>query len=288
MRDGADNHVFLRLLEVLAGKITLHHVLVEPCHCNHHEDSGEELFPEVCALLGVVEEEHARGVVACHGTYKSGKIIAQSLGYEHDAQHHREHKAERLERIGPDNRLHTALLSVEPDESDGKNHIHHKRNTERGKHKALEHHAHHIEAHCRAEHLRDEEEPCAALVGHCPEALLKVAIDGDEVALIEHRHEHIGYSYVAYNEAEAHLQIRETLAHHHARNRDECDARNGGSHGGKCHYIPRHTAITGKETCVVALASGKIGHKEKKNEIADYRSQHCESCHKYIDSVLCF
>ena len=65
----------------------------------------------------------------------------------------------------------------------------------------LEHGTDHEEAHGGAEHLGDEEKPCARPIGRLSEALLEVAVDRDQIASVEQRHQHIGYQHVAHDEA---------------------------------------------------------------------------------------
>ena len=51
--------------------------------------------------------------------------------------------------------------------------------------------------------------------------MAEIAVDGDEVALVEHRHQHEGYAEIAHDEAQHHLKVGISLGGHHARNRDE-------------------------------------------------------------------
>ena len=57
--DTAYNQAFLRFFHILAGKGALHQVLIKSCSCNHHENTSNELFPEVGILFRIVEEENA-------------------------------------------------------------------------------------------------------------------------------------------------------------------------------------------------------------------------------------
>ena len=63
----------------------------------------DELFPEICAFLRVVEEEYARRVVGCDGGNHSCEREVETLGDEVNAKNHRRHEAETLESVGPDN-----------------------------------------------------------------------------------------------------------------------------------------------------------------------------------------
>ena len=268
LKNTADNHVFLRLLRVLAGEVSLHHVLVEAVDGDGHEHAGQELFPEIGALLGVVEEEHPRGLVLLDGADHLAEREAEVLRHEIDAQNHRHDEAEALEGIGPDEGLHAALHGVEPDEGDGDDDVEHERDVERREHQQLQHGTDHKEAHGRAQNLRDEEQPRARAVGVGAETLLEVAVDGYEVALVEQRHQQEGYHEVAHNEAEHHLEVGVALGGHHAGNGYERYARDGGTDHGEGDHRPGGLTVAGEECVVVGAARGKPRHYHQQDKIA--------------------
>ena len=55
LRNTASYHIFLRILEVLATQISLHHVLVETIHGNHRKDPCQELFKEISLIVHIVK-----------------------------------------------------------------------------------------------------------------------------------------------------------------------------------------------------------------------------------------
>ena len=62
LRNTASYHIFLRILEVLATQISLHHVLVETIHGNHRKDPCQELFKEISLIVHIVKIKHARHI----------------------------------------------------------------------------------------------------------------------------------------------------------------------------------------------------------------------------------
>jgi len=138
---------------VVAGKIALHHVLVEAGGGDCHENTGKELLPEISAFLGVVEEEHARGRMVGDGRGEFAERVAEVAGYEIDAQHNRHYEAEALDGVGPDKGFNAALHCVEPNERYRDNDIEYKWYVQRPEDKQLKHGANHKEAHRSPEHL---------------------------------------------------------------------------------------------------------------------------------------
>ena len=131
LKEDTHNEVFGRFTGILAGETALHQVLIQTCCCNHHEDTGNKLFPEVGSLLGIVKEEHTRGLITSHCFTQACKVITQALGDEIDTQYHRQDEAETLQGVGPDDSLHATLQGVQEDESDGHDDVDDKRNMQR-------------------------------------------------------------------------------------------------------------------------------------------------------------
>ena len=288
LNDTADNHVLLALSRILAGQVALHHVLVEAVGGDGHEHTGEELLPEVGRLHGVVEEEHLRLVVVPDAAGHLAEVEAQVGGHEVDAQNHGHDQAETLQCVGPDEGLHAALDRIEPDERDGDDYIEDERNMQRSEHKQLQNRADDEETHGGAEHLRDKEEPRAGAVGRAPEALLQVTVDGDEILLIEQRHQHESYHEVAYDKAQNHLQVGVALGGDHARHRDESYAGNRRADHGEGHQRPGSLALAGKERGIVAPARGEVRHEHQQAEIADdgQDNYQCFQFLRHLNGVL--
>jgi len=151
-----------------------------------------------------------------------------------------------------------ALHGVEPDQRDGHDHIEDERYVEGSEYEQLQHGANHEETHGRTEHLRHEEHPGAGAVGVRAEPLLEVAVDRQQIALVEHRHEHEGDGEVADDKAENHLEVGVALGDDHAGDRDECDARDGRADHGESHDGPRRLAVAVEESRVVGAARGEV------------------------------
>ena len=202
----------------------MHEVLVKAGHGYKHKHAGEKLLPEVVGVRWIVEEEYLAGLVGDNGAGKVGDAHVEAAGDDHNAADQRAYKADGLKRVGPDERLDAALVGVEPDECHGENDVDGERYAERIENKRLEHNADNEEAHRRAEHLGDEEEPCACAVACKTEAVFKVAVDADKVHAVEHRYQHKRDEQCADKEAEHHLHVGVAVGGDGAGDGDECDA----------------------------------------------------------------
>ena len=263
----ADYHVFLRLAAVAAREVALHHILIEAVGCHGHEYAGHELLPEVCSGHGVVEEEHLRAGVRTDGLHHVAEAQSEVAGHEIDAQHYARNQAEAFQRVGPDQSLDATVDGVEPNQGDGEGHVDDERNAQRVEHEQLEHRADYEEAHGGAEHLAGEEEPRARTVGAPAEAFLKVAIDADELAAVEERHEHEGYHEVSHDEAQHHLKVGVALGHDHAGNADEGDAGDHGPDHGEGYHGPGSRAAACEECGVVGSARAQTAHEHQQQKI---------------------
>ena len=72
---------------------------------------------------------------------------------------------------------------------------------------------------------------------------VEYAVDGGEVQPIVNRQQQESHEEIADDESQAGLQIGHVHLQHHARHRDERDARNGGSNHAKSHHIPRRLTV---------------------------------------------
>ena len=131
LKEDTHNKVFGRFTGILAGEAALHQVLIQTCCGNHHEDTGNKLFPEVGSLLGIVKEEYTRGIITPHSFTQACKVITQALSNEIDTQYDRQDEAETLQGVGPDDGLHATLQGVQENESDGHDDVDDKGNVQR-------------------------------------------------------------------------------------------------------------------------------------------------------------
>ena len=149
----AYHHVLLRVTIVLAVEVALHHVLVETSGSNHREHASKELLKEEAAVVDIVEEEHAAVLVREYGARDVGDAEVETVGDEHYAEHHRQDETQRLEHIGPYNRLHTTAEREQPHHQHGERHVKGKGQAHRFKHQQLQREAHKKQSHGGAEHL---------------------------------------------------------------------------------------------------------------------------------------
>ena len=160
------------VFQTLAGKVFLHHVLVEPRHNNSYECTAKQLFPEILRGNEVVPHEHTAITVAPYRPHRFGNTHAQLLNHIiYNKQKCRKH-AQSLERIGPHQRLYASTPRVKPYQCHHHHHRNGKRNAHGIEHKALQDDADNIETHGGTRHLRHEKESRPRLVRPLPQPLL--------------------------------------------------------------------------------------------------------------------
>ena len=269
LRDAARNHVFLRIPGVLATQVALHHILVEPVHGNHREDTGQELLEEIALVVHIVEVEHLRHLRPAYRLPQPAQIEVQVAGDIIDAEYHRNNEAHGLERIGPDERLHPAPEGVEPHQSYGENHIQDKGQMQRLEDQHLQHHAHQEEAYGGAQHLRNKEKPGPRAIRREAEPVLEILINRNQIHAVEQRHQHVGDEQLPHDEPQYHLQIRESAGGHHTGHRDEGHPRNHGTDHGESHHIPGRLAIAHEKTLIVGPVTYHIRNAEQDDKISE-------------------
>ena len=126
-----------------------------------------------------------------------------------------------FQKINPDDGFHTTAICIGKEHQDRHQDIDIERHAERGKDHELQGDADEVEPDGRAQHLGNEEEPCACAVRGDAEAVFQIAVDGDQVHLVEKRHQHEGYDQLSGNESECHLHIAESGCRDHARHGNE-------------------------------------------------------------------
>ena len=143
--------------------------------------------------------------------------------------------------------------------------------------------ADHEESHRRPRHLRQEKERGARLVRPFAQPLLEIAVDGGEVIPVVDGEQEETYEEIAYDEAEAHLQIGHISLHHHAGHADEGDARDGGSHHSEGYHIPGRTPV-GPIKCFVAAGSPcrEVTEHQEHAEV----SQNCDNDNHFFSYIL--
>mgnify|MGYP000903796977 CR=1 FL=1 len=78
-------------------------------------------------VLTIVEEKYAGHIAVGNCTEHTGERQIKVGSYITDAQYNRYHKAERFQRVRPDERLYATTESVQPYQSYGDGHIQNKR-----------------------------------------------------------------------------------------------------------------------------------------------------------------
>lgn len=112
LHHAAGEDVLLRIAVVLAAQIALHHVLIQPCHSYYGEYACQKLLEEIAFVVHVIEEKHTGVVAPADKVGHPSPFVAQVGRNIGDAEYDRDDEAEGLERIGPDQRFHSALERI--------------------------------------------------------------------------------------------------------------------------------------------------------------------------------
>jgi len=118
----AGEDVFLRVAQVFAGEVLLHHVLVEACHGDGDEHAADDLFPEVLAGGGVGFEDAGVAVLG-RALEQLGVADVELFEYGHHGHQGGQEQEGGLQQVGPHHGLHAAAEGVEEDdgnEDDGR------------------------------------------------------------------------------------------------------------------------------------------------------------------------
>ena len=275
----------LRIARRSAAQVALHHVLIEPRHGHQQHDSCDEHLPEVAVRGGVVEEEDPRQGRGGHLAGGLRHVEMQRAHDEEDRQHEAPDQAQRLERIGPDQRLDAPLLRVEPDERHRHQGVDPERDAVVGEDQQLEHRADDVDPQGGAEHLRKEEEPGARPVRGDPEAVVEILVERDDPQPVEGRDQHEGHDQLSDREARHHLHVGERIGCDRSRNRNEGDARHRRPDHGKGRHVPRRAAVAGEEAGIVGPAAREPRHGKQHGDITQYGKNNGGRCHEHAVSV---
>ena len=219
LEEAAHDEVLLRVPVVLAGQRPLHHVLVQAGHRDDREQAAQELFPEVLRVVHVVEEEHTL----------VDPDAAEVPADEEDREGDRHDHAGGARDVHADDGFHAVAEGERQADRHVAEHVQPEGEAQRPEHEQLQGQAHEEQADRSAQHLGNEEEPGAGLVGGQPEPVLQVLVDGNDVQLEIQGREHEGDDQVAQEKAEAHLQVAEPARAHHSGDGDERHAGHAGA-----------------------------------------------------------
>ena len=279
LADGRQHDVLLRVARRGAAQVALHHVLVEAGHGHQQHDACGEHLPEIAVRCGVVEEEDARHGRIGDGLHHPAGREAEPVGDEDDREDEAAHQADGLERVGPDERLHAALLRIEPDEGHRDQRVGPQRQAVVVEDQQLEHRTDNVDAQGGAQHLRDEEEPGARAVRMDAEAVVEVLVERDDPQPVKGRDEQEGHDKLPDGEARNHLHVGERIGGHRTGDRDEGHARHGGADHGEGRHVPRGAAPAGEEPGVVGPAAREPCDEEEDGDIAQDGGDDGCRCH---------
>ena len=219
LQEAAHDEVLLRVAVVLAGQCPLHHVLVQAGHRDDREQAPQELFPEVLRVVHVVEEEYPL----------MDPDAAEVAADEEDRQGDRHNHAGGSGDIHADDGFYAMPEGKGQTDRHVTEHIQPEGEAQRPEHEQLQGQAHEEQPDRGPQHLGEEEEPGARLVGSQAEPVFQVLVDRDDVQFEIEGREHEGDDQVAQEKADAHLQVAKPARAHHARDGDECHAGHAGA-----------------------------------------------------------
>ena len=158
-------HVLLCVAQCLAGQVFLHHILVQARHHHNDEDTAEKLFPKILPRHPVVEHEHAAALIGHDGLHGLTGREAQLAHHLQDDENEGGEHAQRLEGVGPHQRLDATAARVEPNEGHHHHHCEGEGHAIAVEHEALQDDAHHIEPCSGPCHLGEHEEGSSRGIG---------------------------------------------------------------------------------------------------------------------------
>ena len=177
-----------------------------------------------------------------HMPHRTHKVLPYLPYYSNEGGEH----AERLQGVGPYQRLDAAATGVEPHE--GEEH-------EDGEGDMPSQHeaddiAGYEELRSRAQQFRQQEERCSRLIGCLTEGLEDGVDRRDAVAVIVWQEE-VGHDDIARNEAGAYHEVREAGMCYHAGDADKRDTGDAGTHHAEGHHVPRRLALATEEDIII-------------------------------------
>ena len=283
-------HIFLRIAQMAAGEVFLHHVLVKSGHHDNDEHAAEELPPEGLPGGPVPLPHPAHGALS-DGLHHAAEVQPHRLCRSPEHAHGGQDEATGLQRIGPHNGLYAGPAGVEPDEAQHGDHREQKREegiaAQGTHHETMEHQTDEVEARSSTGELAQHEEQGSGAMGGGSEAGAEPRIDAGEPQTVVKGQQDPGHHGITDNEAHAHLQIGHACGSCPAGNGDEGYSGNAGTDHTDGHEPPGRLP-TGTEEGVVALRTptgGTTGDEEQHKKVGHQRGQHEKSGHygKYME-----
>ena len=247
-------HILLRVAQALAGKVLLHHVLIQARHDDGDENAAEELLREVLRAVPVAELEDTEPRALADGPCHAHEVQPHPVLHLPDNHHQHRHEAYGLQRVGPDNRPHAAPESVEPHEEDAQDSRHDEGDVPGVEHVRLQDEHHEVQPCRRPDNLRQQEERRARLIAPPPDACVQIGVDGGQPQLVVKRQQDVRNEDVADEEAQHRLHIGHIDAPHHAGHGDERHARQRRADHADGDDVPRRLPFAQEERLVAIAA----------------------------------
>ena len=195
-----------------------------------------------------------------------------------DAETDAGYQTERLQRVGPDQRLDAAPVGIEPHEDHRRRHVPHEGHMQRPEYQQLHHETDQIDPHGGPDHFRQKEEPSSGPVRRDAETALQILVDRHEPHPVKKRNQHERDHELPRHEPERHLQIGELAGLHPARNRHESHSRDARSDHRERDDGPGRAAVANEKALIVRPSARQAGHEIEHQKISDYGNENgCRS-----------
>ena len=211
-----------------------------------------------------VEDVEAPGVARDADDRPEPAVDLRDEEGERDRAGAEEHQ--RLEHVGPDDRLHAAGCDVD----DRDDHEDRDRRQERPAHQVGHRHRRHGEPHPRPGQTRDEEEDRRGHLARLSEAMAKELVDRRHVVTVEGRDEQERHAQLGEARAHEELRVFPVLAVGGGRHRDDRHRADLGGQERQAGRPPRDPAARQEEVeRVVLLAREHPADREQDEQRAD-------------------
>ncbi len=193
------------------------------------------------------------------GIQEFGKRPVEPLVDEIDRQAHSNQHKQGLQGVCPDNGFYPPPEGIDPDEQDREDDSDLEGYFPGIKDELLEHDGHQEEPERGSQNARHKKRKGADLVAHLSESPQQVLVNRCDIEAVIEGHEDKGDDQVTCEVPEYHLHIAEFTAFYPSRDRDEGNARQGGTDHPKGHQVPGRLLSGPEKICIGIVLSGEVG-----------------------------
>lgn len=224
-----------------------------PGHRHHNENAGDELLPEEIGTVDVRRED-ARQALRVHLRQALADRHVELAEQKPDAGQQADQHAGRLQRIGPDDGFHAALVGVHQDHAKDHHGAEPERHPEAVEYYCLQDIHHQVQARRRADQPRQDKKPGTALVGPFAEAHVEIGINRRQLQPVIQRQQDVRDGNVADDVADQNLSVAKPIAPDRTGHADKGHAGQGRPDHPEGHEHPVGAFVTDKKTVVGGIA----------------------------------